>query len=127
HPDWKNGTCELVIALETSDDEWAFAAGVFAERFRGKKSFTYGSFFTTDGPLSREAAMTGFVTFGSPLGEILPSPVDLPTKRVHFKGLYPIYPGEVSLIQAEGFEWFWKHPRYDPLSVSRVDLSARAV
>lgn len=57
HPDWKNGKPELILTLDTADEDWGIGTGIFAGSFRGIKSFTYGSVFTTDNPISIESDM----------------------------------------------------------------------
>ena len=126
HPTWVDGTCELVVSLKTRDESWAMAAAFFAESFRGEKSFTYGSLFTLDEPVSSESAMSGFFVFACPLPRELPSPIHLPSKTVHFKGLYPLYPGEIALYRDVGLEAFWHLSGYDPFRVTRPDLSRGA-
>lgn len=39
HPNWKFGRPELILTLQTQNEDWGLAAAYFAAQFSGKKNF----------------------------------------------------------------------------------------
>ena len=125
HPDWRYGKPELVVSVKSADESWALAAAFIAERFRGDKSFTYGSLFSLDAPICAESEMCGFFVFAPAVLDQKTMKVELPTKTVNIVGMYPIYRGEIELIREIGLEEFWRLPEFKMYDVKRRDLSTR--
>ena len=124
HPDWKNGRCELTLSLDTKDKDWGFAMATFASSFAGKKSFTYGSVFTTDLPLSEESEMCGFFVFAPSFLERNQAILQLPDYKIFLAGMYPIYKEEVAVLDEIGLEKFWHHNNFDMYNVNRKQVRA---
>jgi hypothetical protein len=123
HPDWRYGKPELIVTVRSADESWALAAAFFAERFRGDKSFTYGSVFTLTEPICPESEMCGFVVFAPAILDERAMKLTLVTKTVNLVGMYPIYSGEAELIRQIGLETFWRLPDLNLLDVKRADIS----
>lgn len=123
HPDWKNGKPELIVTLETEDEDWGFAAGFFASAYRGEKAFSYSSLYTTDSPLSEESDMIGFFVFTPAILDPEEFTIQMPDKPIYLKGLYPIYKEEVELYQSIGLEAFWHLEDFDLFDVKRKNLA----
>ncbi|MCL2636860.1 MAG: suppressor of fused domain protein [Oscillospiraceae bacterium] len=119
HPDWKYSKPEIILSLETDDESWGIGTAIFASDFQGEKSFTYGSIFTTDTPISNESEMTGFFVFAPSFLEQADATIHLPDYKVHLSGMYPIYKEEVDVYNEIGLEKFWKHPNFDLYNVNR--------
>jgi hypothetical protein len=65
-PEWKIAKPELMVSLKTMNKGWGLGIGYFASAFFNEKVFRYGDVFTTDGPISEESAMNGFLVFAPP-------------------------------------------------------------
>ncbi|MEH7350811.1 suppressor of fused domain protein [Gottfriedia acidiceleris] len=122
HPDWKYGKPEIILTLETQDESWGFAAANFVAEFRGIKTFSYGSLFTQDTPLSKESEMTGYFVFVPSILDKKYSKIELPDKPINLVGLYPIYKEEVELYQSIGLKEFWHLDGFDLYDVNRKNL-----
>jgi hypothetical protein len=120
HPDWKNGKCELIVSLDTTDEDWGIAAGIFAASYRGKKAFTYGSIFTTDNPISKESDMNGFFTFAPSFLDKAQAQIQLPDYDIFLTGMYPVYREEIAVYKEIGLEKFWHHKNLDMYNVHRA-------
>jgi len=124
HPDWKNGTLELMICLRSTDDVWALALGDIANRLRGKCPFSYGNTINFGTQVSPDSNMSAFFVF-APLNMDPDSiKVEMPNSPLHIAQLYPIYQGEMKMIDDIGLEAFYKTPGLDFDDVGRPDLSA---
>jgi hypothetical protein len=123
HPDWKYGKPEIILSLDTADESWGIGTAIFASDFQGKKSFTYGSVFTTDVPISRESEMTGFFVFAPSFLEQDEATIQLPDCKIHLSGMYPIYKEEVDVFNEIGLENFWHHSNFNMYDVNRKRVS----
>ena len=119
HPDWKNGKCELMLSLKTKDQDWGYAMAVFANSFGGEKSFTYGSVFTTDDPLSKESEMRGFFVFAPAILERNDAVLQMPDYKIFLNGMYPIYKEEIAVFNEIGLKEFWHHENFKMYDVNR--------
>jgi len=124
HPDWKNGKCEIITTLETTDENWGIASGIFAARNRGESSFAYGSLFTTDDPLSKESDMRGFLVFAPSFLSKDESVLYLPDYKIFLKGMYPIYREEVAVYNEIGLDEFWHSKNFGMYDVHRPKVEA---
>ena len=124
HPDWRFGKPELILTVKSADESWALAMAFLAERFRGEKSFTYGSLFTLDEPISSESPIRGFLVFAPAILDHEALKLRLPTKTVNLSGMYPIHAGEIELMQKIGLEEFWRRSEIDMHEVTRADVPA---
>lgn len=124
HPKWIHGKPELIITLKTEDESWGIAAGEFAAKYQGEKTFSYGDIFTTDNPISDESEMTGFLVFAPSFLSKEQAAIELKTKNIYLIGMYPIYPEEVASYGNLGLEAFWHHPNFDMYDVKRKKIRA---
>lgn len=109
HPEWKFSRPEMIIAMNSPDEAWAFAAGFFAASFRGEKRFSYGDVFTTEVPLAGDTQMDGVLIFAQSILDASVESVQLNDCKVHFSQFYPIHRAELPLYERIGLEQFWKH------------------
>jgi hypothetical protein len=122
HPDWRYGKPELILTVRSADESWALAMAFIAERYRGEKSFTYGSLFSLEKPISSESPIRGFLVFVPAVLDHETLKITLPTRTVNLAGMYPIHAGEIELIQKTGLEEFWRQPELDLYDVTRPDV-----
>jgi len=122
HPDWRYGKPELVLTVKSTDESWALTMALLAERFRGEKSFTYGSLFALEEPISAESQIRAFLVFVPAILDHETLKIMLPTRTVNLAGMYPIQAGEMELIQKIGLEDFWRLPVLDMSDVGRPEV-----
>ena len=123
HPDWKIGTAELIVTVNGDDESFGLATAFFAERYRGDSPFSFGNVFTMEEPISEKSAMSGFFVFMPSFLDMPQATIELPSKKVFLKGMYPIYRGEAALFDEIGLEKFWHLDGYDMYDTNRADLS----
>jgi hypothetical protein len=124
HPEWKFGRPEVIVSVESLELDWPLAAATFAASFRGKKTFSYGDVFTTDGPLASHTKMDGFLVFAQSILEEEVASVQLKDYKINFVQFYPIYRSELSAYDKLGLEDFWKHENFDMYDVTRKPVRA---
>lgn len=108
HPDWKFGTPELIVTMQSDSEDWGMAAGYFASAFFGEKRFSYGDIFKIDDPISpAEGEMNAYFLFAPSFLDREGSTFVLPDRTVNLVGLYPIYDEEIAIYERVGLERFW--------------------
>jgi hypothetical protein len=126
HPEWTLGAPELVLSVESADRAWGWAIAEIAAKLRGDCPFCIGDTINFHERIAEESEMSAFfVCFPSVLDREAAT-VRLPDRTIHFVGMYPIYEGEIALIQRLGPANFWQLEGYDPWSVHRPDLSLQS-
>src|SRR5262249_45117032 len=105
-PEWKLARPEMIVAVQSLDAAWPYAAATFAALFRGKKRFRYGDVFTTDGPLAPDTKMDGFLVFAQSILSNEHVSVQLNDYKVHFLQFYPIHRRELAVYEKIGLEAF---------------------
>ncbi len=128
HPDWQQGKPELLICVNTLDETWGEAVMMVVEAFRGECPFLYGDVLSYGKPISRESALSAFLVSlpALPTGPLTHKQAAIPVARetIFLKGIYPIYEGEIALLQEIGLERFWHLDGFNPWNIHRPDLSA---
>jgi hypothetical protein len=123
HPDWKFGAPELLICVQSDDPAWGWAVAEVAAQLRGKCPFCIGNTINFHERITDESEMSAFFVF-FPIGlEREDTKVEIPDRTVNIVGIYPIYEGEIDLIQRIGPLAFWDLDGFDPYEVHRPDLS----
>jgi hypothetical protein len=124
HPGWRNAKPELVITVQSADEAWVHAVAYLAEWQRERHDFAPGSLFHYGKPIAPDSAMNSFLVFepASKDNQMF-APIELPGGPIALRMVYPLYEGEVGLIQKVGIRKFMGLPQYDFFSVSRPDLS----
>jgi hypothetical protein len=125
HSVWGEKRPELVITVRSADESWVHAIGYLAEWHREKHPFSPGSLFHYGKPIAPDSLMDSFLIF-EPATRRKQSfaSVQLPDRQISFLMVYPLYFGEVPLIQKVGIRKFMDLPQYDFFDVNRPDLSA---
>lgn len=124
HPQWGENRPELVITVRSEEESWVHATGYLTEWHREQHTFAPGSLFHYGKPIAADSDMDSFLIF-EPATRDRESfaPVVLPDRQISFLMVYPLYYGEVSLIQKIGIRKFMELPQYDFFDVNRPDLS----
>jgi hypothetical protein len=123
HPDWKFGAPELVLCVQSEDLAWGWAIAQAAARLRGDCPFSIGNTIRFHEQIAPESTMSAFLVFFPTVLDREAATVKLPDRTVHIVGMYPIYEGEVDLVNRIGPAAFWDLEAYDPHDVGRPDLS----
>jgi hypothetical protein len=124
HPGWQDAKPELVITVQSADEAWVHTVAYLAEWQRERHEFAPGSLFHYGKPVAPDSAMNAFLVFEPTASdEGMFAPIQLENQRIALRTVYPLYEGEVGLIQKVGIRKFMGLPQYDAFSVSRPDLS----
>jgi hypothetical protein len=95
-----------------------------AEWQRERHDFAPGSLFHYGKPVAPDSAMNSFLVFEpAAKDEQMFAPIHLQHQQIALRMVYPLYEGEVGLIQKVGIRKFMGLPQYDFFSVGRPDLS----
>ena len=117
---WITGRPELLITVESTNQEWGRAAGFAAARFQTESNFTYGDILDFEQPISDDSSMQAFVLFApSILDRADYTNITLDYYKVNIIGMYPLYKQEIETINRIGLEKFMNHPEYNMYSVNR--------
>jgi hypothetical protein len=124
HPGWLDAKPELVITVQSADEAWVHAVAYLAEWQRERHDFAPGSLFQYGKPIAPASAMNSFLVFEpAAKNEQMFAPIGLTDGQIVLRMVYPLYEGEVGLIQKVGIRKFMGLPQYDFFSVGRPDLS----
>lgn len=120
NPAWVSGRPELVVSVNSADEDWGRAAGFAAARFQTESSFSYGDTLDFGQPIAADSQMQAFVLFAPAILDPADyANITLDYYKVNLVGMYPIYKEEIATISRMGLEKFMKHANYDMYSVSR--------
>ena len=125
HPDWKLGRPELCVSVESQDLAWGWAVGDIAYKLRGKCPFCYGEIINFGTPISKESGMSAFFVFAPIIMDKELWGVQLPDWKVNIAQMYPIYDGEIDILNNIGLKDFWLNQKIDFCNVKREDISKR--
>jgi hypothetical protein len=124
HPQWRDAKPELVVTVQSADEAWTHAVAYLVEWQRERHDFAPGSLFHYGKPVVPDSAMNSFLVFEpATKDEGMFAPILLESQRIALQMAYPLYEGEVGLIQKVGIRKFMGLPQYDFFSVVRPDLS----
>ena len=63
HSDWKHDLVEIVININSKDDDWILSLAVIASALRGKCPFSYGNILRFGKSLAENSKMTSYLIF----------------------------------------------------------------
>lgn len=125
HPDWKFGSPELFIAMESDKIDWVLAAGYVATAWRGEKPYSAGDMFDLGAPISpEESEMSAVLLFLVTSLDREVSHIELPNGTINLVQLYPLYESELALVQEIGATEFLSAEDmnfYDPRRPPRTE------
>ena len=122
HPLWKVGRPEVLISVNSSNPDWALAAGFLVKRYRGSCPFSMGNVLRFGSSITAESQMSAFFVFASSLLSPDEGAISLPDRRVNVVQIYPIYEEEIGLIEQEGVPAFFGRDGVDFVDVQRRNL-----
>ncbi|HEX8530178.1 MAG TPA: suppressor of fused domain protein [Cytophagales bacterium] len=124
HPQWRDARPELVITVQSADEAWVHAVAYLVEWQRERHDFAPGSLFRYGKSIAPDSAMNAFLVFEPAAKDAhLFAAIPLEGQSIVLRMAYPLYEGEVGLIQKVGIRKFMDLPQYDFFSVNRPDLS----
>jgi hypothetical protein len=127
HESWRMGTApELVINVDSSDDDWWLALAAFCTGLRGICPFSLGNTLRLGRPISAESSMSAFFLFWPTILEKHQQEMRMSDRTINFVQAYPIYEGEIDLISRIGPEKFFMIEGLDFSDVSRSEFTAPA-
>jgi hypothetical protein len=104
---WILGRPELVISIDSEDDEWLLSLGAICSELRGTCPFSLGNTLRFGKPLSSESDMSSFFLFWPTILEREQSHIELLDRTLNLIQAYPIFDSEVELISKIGAETFF--------------------
>ncbi|WP_433172950.1 suppressor of fused domain protein [Actinoallomurus sp. CA-150999] len=124
HPDWRLGSPELFISMDSENLNWTLAAGYVATAWRGEKRYSAGDAFDLGDPISPdESEMSVLLLFLATDLDPEFTRVELPDRVINIVQLYPMYESEMPLLEEKGPAEFlstedvnFHDPRRRPLS-----------
>lgn len=119
HQSWREGVPEIVISVNSVDDDWLLSLGSIACSLRGKCPFSFGDVLRFGKPLNCESAMSAFLLFWPTILEKDQQKMDLSDLTIHFKQAYPIFESEADAIAKIGAENLFMMDGVDFSDVSR--------
>jgi hypothetical protein len=119
HPSWQSGVPEIVISVNSSDDDWLLSLGAIACSMRGKCPFSYGNVLRFGKPLGRETQMSSYFLFWPTILEKDQQQLQLSDRVISFKQAYPIFDSEADAIGRTGAEKLFMMDGVDYSDVSR--------
>lgn len=120
--EWTIGRPELLINVNSSNLDWAIAAGFLAKKHRGLSPFSIGNVLRFGTRITAESEMSAFFVFTSSLLTPEEASIVLPDRKVNIVQLYPIYEEEIALIQREGVANFFARDNLDFADIKRPNL-----
>lgn len=106
HLEWRYAKPELVLTVDSDEEDWGIAAAYFVRELRGELPFHPGTLLTLEEPIANGSEMTGFVVCAQDVFKGLDAAIMVGTTCIQFIGLCPIYTEETAVIQDEGIERF---------------------
>ena len=119
HPSWQSGVPEVVISVNSTDDDWLLSLGAIACSLRGKCPFSYGNVLRFGKPLGRETEMSSYFLFWPTILEKDQQQLIISDRVVSFKQAYPIFESEADAIGKTGAEKLFMMDGVDYSDVSR--------
>jgi hypothetical protein len=116
---WRFGRPELVINVDSTDDDWWISLGAISARLRGTCPFALGNTLRFGKPLSSESDMSAFLLFWPMILEKDQSQLKLSDRSLNFVQAYPIFESEVEVISRIGAESFFMLDNLDFSDVTR--------
>lgn len=124
HTSWKFGVPELVISIDSSDENWLSSLGALACSIRGKCPFSLGNVLRFGLPLSVESVMSAYFLFWPTILEKDQQRLKIADRTINFIQAYPIYESEVDIIAKIGSERFFMLDGVDFSDISRQPVTA---
>lgn len=108
HESWIAGRApELVISLNTTDDDWWLALAAFCLGLRGICPFSLGTVLRLGRRISAQSEMSAYLLFWPTILDKDQQHLNLPDRCITFVQAYPIFDSEVGLIAQLGPENFF--------------------
>jgi len=119
HPAWQSGVPEIVINVNSTDDDWLLSLGSIACSLRGKCPFSYGNVLRFGKQLSHQSEMSSYFLFWPTILEKDQQQLELSDRTIHFKQAYPIFESEAAALLKVGAEKLFMTGGIDFSDVSR--------
>jgi hypothetical protein len=119
HPDWVHGCPEIVITVESKNDDWAISLGAVASSLRGDCPFSLGNSLNFGKPLTDSTRMSRYLLFWPTILDRTQSQILMSDRTINFVQAYPIYDSEAEIIGIIGAEKFFLTPNLEFSEVER--------
>lgn len=116
---WVSGSPEIVISVNSSEEDWLLSLGSIACGLRGECPFSYGDVLRFGKPLSHESEMNSYFLFWPTILEESQQQLHLSDRVITFKQAYPIFGTEADAIAKMGAEKLFMMDSIDFSDISR--------
>jgi hypothetical protein len=122
HHAWSHGVApELVISVDSTDDDWWLSLGAFSAVLRGKCPFSFGNTLRLGTAISRESIMSAYLLFWPTILQPAQQRLELPDRTINFAQAYPIYESEIKLVSDIGAPGFFLIDDLDFANIRREE------
>ena len=122
HSSWQFGVPELVINVDSTDDDWLLSLGALACSLRGSCPFSLGNVLRFGKLLSHESKMSSYFLFWPTILEKDQQKLRLSDRTIIFTQAYPIFDSEADAIAKIGAEKLFMTEGVDFSDVSRSKI-----
>lgn len=122
HDQWNLNKPEFMLTVNSKDLRWPGILGLVADLRRDKSEFKEGYCCCSLSPIVESSKMQG-LCFGGPVNMPI-NPISLSDRRILIRMAFPIYLGEIKIINNEGVSQFIQKVGSENLTdIMRQDLS----
>lgn len=123
---WKTEKPEFILTINSHFDQWSGFLGLITDLRRGQSDFREGYCCCSLAPITESSKLQG-LCFGGTVNMPI-NPIPLTDKRIIIRLAFPIYLGEIEIINRQGIKWFIEKVGKENLSdLRRPDLSSGVI
>jgi hypothetical protein len=126
HPDWKFGSPELAINVNTNNVDWALALGFLVKQYRGECPFSYGNVIRFGERIADGSEMSAFFVFAPTILDRDQAQVRLTDRNINISQAYPIYVEEIRVIEQMGAQQFFMQEDVDFCDIRRKNTGGNS-
>lgn len=121
HESWILGAPELVISMNSKDDDWLLSLGAISACLRGQCPYSLGDVLRFGKPLSNESHMSAFLVFWPTILKKDQQRLQLSDRLIIFKQAYPLFESEAELLEHMSPQDFFMKRCVDYSDVRRTE------
>jgi len=121
---WRLGRPEIVINVDSVEDDWLLSLGAISASLRGVCPFSLGNVLRFGKPLSSQSDMSAFFLFWPTILEKDQSQLRLSDRLINFIQAYPIFDSEGDMIDRIGAEKFFMTDGLEFSDVTRAEFDS---
>jgi hypothetical protein len=107
HESWRFGSPEIVLNINSQDNDWLLSLGAICADLRGTCPFSLGNVLRFGKPLSSESQMSAYFLFWPTILDKSQQQIQLSDQTINMVQAYPIFDSEREIISNVGAEKFF--------------------